>query len=184
MDARRPSLAGPLLLIALILGVLFAGALLTGCSGSGSGDLAGDTRAPVTEPAPPDLGDPESAVRSYLEWISFAYVRMDAGVAAHAMSVFEEVRVDSYIQRNLQEQARGIHQVPVDAAYRLVSLEETSAVVAGSESWVYRYFDVRTRDYTSGVLEASYDVTYTVVVEEGKGWVVDRVEATPRGEVE
>ncbi len=170
----------------LMVLVLVAGACV-GCSATAGPEdpgLGDESRAPLEVPAAPVLTDPPSAVGSYTDWVSYAYLVMDARVAEDAISAYEEVRVSAYIERNRSEQGRGIHQVLIQSDYELASQEETSAVVTGVETWIYRYFDAETRDYTSDVLEASYDVTYTVIVEEPKGWVVDRVEATPRGEVE
>lgn len=133
-------------------------------------------------PAPPVLTDPISAVRSYTQWISYAYRVANSDVATHAFSLYEEVRVNSYIQYNLLEK-RALEQTLVAGDYRVVSAGETTATVAGVERWRYRYITPDGRRYLSPEYTATYDITYTVIYEPPKGWVVDRALAKPRGAV-
>lgn len=133
-------------------------------------------------PAPPVLTDPISAVRSYTRWISYAYRVANSDVATHAFSLYEEVRVNSYIQYNLLEK-RALEQTLVAGEYRVVSAGETTATVAGVEHWRYRYITPDGRRYLSPEYTATYDITYTVIYEPPKGWVVDRALAKPRGVV-
>lgn len=131
-------------------------------------------------------------MKSYTDWISYAYRIARSDVATHAFSLYEEVRVDSYIQMNKVEQKQAIEQRLVESDYRLVSEEETRAVVAGTEKWWYRYITYPEGTYKGPEHTASYDVTYTVIIEENpvpdaparpKGWLVDKVEVAARGEV-
>lgn len=156
--------------------------LLVGCVG-GTPEPA-SVRPDPAQPGAPVLTDPVSAVRAYTEWVPYGYSVMNTDVAIGAMSAMEEVRVNSYLFRNLSEENRSIDSRVTDAEYRLVSQEETQAVVAGSEAWEYRYFRPDTLAYIGPRYEARYDVTYTLVIEPEKGWVVDRVEAVADGEVE
>lgn len=178
---RRFGIAGVLLVAVLALA---SGSSVSGCSepGDGSAEVT-STLAPAVAPAPPDLATPVSAVESYGDWISYAYRVLKSDVATHAFSVYEEVRVNSYVQLLGTERRQAIEQHLDDHEYRLVSKAESSAVVAGWEKWTYRYIDIETREYATEPMQASYDVTYTVIVEPGKGWVVDRVDAVAKNEV-
>lgn len=136
--------------------------------------------APVLPP-PPKLDDPKTAVYSYLLWISYAYRVLDSDVATHAFSEYEEVRVNSYVELNRQN-SRAIDQRLVD--FKITGSEEISKTawrVTAVEDWRYRYIDIGTVTYSSPAYSVTYDTTYTVVQEKGKGWVVDRVEAAARG---
>lgn len=132
-------------------------------------------------PPPPKLDDPKTAVYSYLLWISYAYRVLDSNVATHAFSETEEVRVNSYVELNRQN-SKALDQRLVD--FRITGSDEISATawrVTAVEDWKYRYIDVGTITYSSPTHSVTYDTTYTVIQETGKGWVVDGVEATARG---
>jgi hypothetical protein len=180
------------LLLVIVLAVPFIG----GCEGR-SGGSSPDTAArseeltpgefpekmppnPV-EPPPPMLRNPETAVFSYLLWISFAYRTLNSDVATHAFSEWEEVRVNSYVELNRQE-SRAIDQRLIKFEPEVVRTEGATATVAAREEWVYRYISTADGSYSSPVNTASYNTTYTVVNKEGKGWLVDKVEATPVGD--
>lgn len=173
------------------LTVLFIAAALVigsvGCTSGSGRDTAPPTRPDAPKvPAQPDRSTPITAVESYTDWISYAYRVAQSSVATHAFSLYEEVRVDSYIQMNRNENKQAIDQHIVDADYRLVSKEETRATVSGSEDWWYRYIDIETGKYKGPEHTASYDVTYTVVIEprdNWSGWLVDKVDVTARGDV-
>lgn len=165
--------------VALVL----AGLLITACAGCAAPDAqAGDAVPEVTSaPIPVDVTSPESAVRSYLERISFAYRVLDSSVASSTVTIAESVRVDAYVQLNAME-GRGLDQRVEELAITSVSREETSAIVTAREEWAYRYFSLETLTYLSEVLTASYETTYTLVLEDG-AWLVDRVDARPLGEI-
>ncbi len=182
--------------IALALcAVLAAPLLLVGCSGGEAGPQADRPRSseltpgefpddvpPVAEaPPPPMLRDPETAVYSYLRWITYAYRVLNSDVATHAFSVYEEVRVNSYVELNRQE-GRAIDQRLLDFQVKDVQTVGETATVAVDETWTYRYIDIKTVKYSSPIHTVTYDTTYTVVNTEGKGWLVDKVEASARGE--
>jgi hypothetical protein len=135
-------------------------------------------------PAPWDLRTPESAVRSYLAWISYAYRIGQSGVATPTMTAFEEVRVDSYNQFNL-EKSRLIDQTLKSITFGTPSVGSTSTLVPAKEQWSYRYVSIDTGNKViSGPYTAKYDSTYTVVKAKNGDWVVDSVKATPQGTVE
>lgn len=138
-------------------------------------------RAPQTPP-PPMLRSPQTSVYSYLLWISYSYRILNSDVATMAFSQYEEVRVNSYVELN-KEQGRAIDQRLVEFKVKGVQTKDNTATVTAEESWAYRYIDTRTLKYSSDVLRAAYDTTYTVVQNAKKQWLVDKVEATPRGEV-
>jgi len=185
----------PRLIALTLVSVLLVGVVgLAGCSnnngaggpnGSGAsvettqGQFPADRPNPAKVPPPPMLRTPETAVYSYLLWISYAYRILDSNVATLTFSPYEEVRVDSYVQLNRQE-GRAIDQRLLALKIKSVASTGTTATVAARESWVYRYIDMATVKYKSATLKASYDSTYTVV--KGKtGWIVDSVKAKPVG---
>ena len=133
-------------------------------------------------PHAPDLRSPTSAVRSYLAWTSFAYRIGYSDIATKTMGPEEEVRVDSYLQLNRQQNKR-LDQTLKSIDARAVSQEGTRAIVAAHEAWVYHYTSDTdppkslTPEYT-----ASYDTTYTLG-KVGPTWVVKSVDAKPLGEV-
>lgn len=176
-----------------------------GCSGGSQGARGGETAeksvettslhmagpaqevnisaaAVAAKPKPWVLKTPESAVRSYLDWTSYAYRIAQSGVATSTFSAYEEVRVDSYVQYNLQ-QGRVIDQTLDSITFGKPSISSTSATIPAKEKWTYRYVSITNVDQTvGGPYTASYDVTYTVVKSDG-GWVVDSVNAKPQGTV-
>lgn len=161
--------------IAAILVTVVVALTVLGC---GRDPVAGeDFPLFATEPAAPDLSSPESAVRSYLDWISYAYRLADSSVASNTMTPWEGVRIDSYVQLNVQE-GRALEQSLVSFKTRSVSIEGTSAVVVAGEDWEYRYINISTGYYDGELRQASYDATYTVA-RYPEGWLVDKVEATP-----
>lgn len=133
-------------------------------------------------PTPWDLGTPESAVRSYLAWISYAYRIGQSGVATPTMSAAEEVRVDSYNQFNL-EKARLIDQVLTSITFGTASKGTTHTVVSTKESWTYSYLSVAEGNKSlGGPYSVNYDTKYTVV-KTASGWVVDSTVAKATGTV-
>lgn len=177
-DRSRTADAGSPPLRTLAVAVLaIAVVLAAGCSPSAP-DTTERVGDPV-EPAPHDLSTPESAVRSYLDWVSFSYRMANSEIPLATMTAAESVRVDAYIQLNRME-GKGLDQSLESFEVRTASAEATSAVVAASELWRYRYFSLDTLRYLSEAANASYETTYTVVLE-ADGWRVDRVEATLTG---
>jgi len=137
----------------------------------------------ASEPETPDLSTPEAAVRSYLDWSSYAYRIAQPRVALPTMTSYQEVRVDAYIQYNIQK-GRLIDQTLVFLEVQDIRESEESAEVVVKEKWSYNYVSVKNAgEIISGPHEAEYDAVYTVV-KQGDDWVVDAVEATPLGPVE
>lgn len=165
-----------LVAVCLCIGALCA----SGCCAENAKPLAGRVVEPVT-PAPPDLSQPKTAVHSYLDWVSFSYRLANSEISSMTMTPWEGVRVDSYIQKNRQE-GRGIDQRLTAFEIDGSSREGTRALVVTDETWTYRYFRLSDLAYDSPRYTVSYDATYTVV-REAERWLVDKVEATPRGEV-
>jgi hypothetical protein len=129
------------------------------------------------EPPPePDLATPETAVASYITWVSFAYRVANSDAATHSFTPFEEVRVNSYVELNRQEN-RAIDQTISAFEISAVEGEEPTATVSAYEEWEYRYFTLDTIEWSSDPLFASYDTTYTVVLQPDGRWLVDSVEA-------
>jgi hypothetical protein len=206
LKRRRPlagtaRFAGPVALCCLACVALL---VVAGCSGSqGTGTSTGSSDASPTvgahmagpaaevhvtqealasKPQPWVLTTPESAVRSYLDWTSYAYRIGQSSFATATMSSYEEVRVDSYVQYNIQK-SRLIDQTLKSITFGKANLEGARAIVPAKEQWTYRYVSIDTGNKTlAGPYTASYDTTYTVV-KSGKGWVVDSVKAKDLGTV-
>lgn len=133
-------------------------------------------------PKPWVLATPKSAVRSYLDWTSYAYRITESTVATPTMSTGQEVHVDSYIQLNLQK-SQLIDQSLVSITFGKPSVEGTHTLVPVKEKWSYRYVSTKEVGKTiAGPYSASYDSTYTLV-KSGKNWIVDSVEAKAIGAV-
>jgi len=136
-----------------------------------------------SRPKASDQSTPESAVRSYLDWVSYAYRIAKSDVAAQTATEQEMVRVDSYVQYNL-EMPRIIDQTLESIAFGKVVTKDRKAVVPAMEKWSYRYVSIETAGKTlEGPHEASYDTTYTLVKTDKGVWVVDSVDAKALGKV-
>lgn len=135
------------------------------------------------KPEPPTLTTPESAVRSYLAWISYAYRIGDSDVAKPAMSALEEVRVNSYVQYNLQEYNRVIDQELGSITFGTpVSKDASTTMLPAKEKWTYEWVSVQEAGkVVGGPFWADYDTTYTVTKNKDGNWVVDHVEAKKVG---
>jgi hypothetical protein len=134
-------------------------------------------------PAPWVLTSPQSTVRSYLDWTSYAYRIGQSSMASVTASANEEVRVDSYNQYNI-EQKRLIDQKLVALTLGTPSTGSTSTLVPAHEQWTYSYLSTAEGNkLLGGPYSASYDSTYTVIEQKKGDWVVDSVHATPRGPV-
>ena len=134
----------------------------------------------ASKPQPWVLTTPESAVRSYLGWTSYAYRIGSSTVATATMTMSQEVRVDSYTQLNLEKE-RVIDQKLTSITFGTPSIEGSRAVVSAKEEWTYSYVSIQTAGkIVGGPYPASYDTTYTVV-RSGQDWVVDSVKVTRRG---
>jgi hypothetical protein len=182
---------------------------MTGCSTGGSGANSGSTvtsgsanasgavgqnmagasqtviiskQALASKPKPWVLTDPVSAVHSYLDWTTYAYRITESSVATLTMGAKEEVRVDSYIQYNLQ-QSRILDQTLESITFGKSSTTGTSTLVPATEHWSYRYVSISEVGKTvGGPYTADYQSVYTVVKTK-HGWVVDSVVAKALGEV-
>lgn len=128
------------------------------------------------------LTTPESAVRSYLDWVSYAYRTSKSDIASATMTPAQFVRVDAYNQMNLQK-SQLIDQ-------KIDSLELSKPVINGSrasvparEKWTYSYVSAtELNKLVGGPYEASYETTYTLLKTKD-GWQVDSVKVTPLGAV-
>jgi hypothetical protein len=131
------------------------------------------------KPKPVDLKTPESAVRSYLDSTSYAFRIGISDVATPTMTGSEEVRVDSYIQINLQRE-RVIDQKLMSITFGKPSAGTTSTLVPAKEKWTYSYLSIAAgNELLSGPFTVRYDTTYTVVKDSNGVWLVDSVKATP-----
>lgn len=190
--------------LALLVGLALAVALVAaGCSptqatkptkptgpvGVGMAGIAGAGTVTVTRaafestPSPWVLTSPESAVRSYLAWTSYAYRIGNSDVCSPTMNASEGVRVDSYIQLNLQK-FRLIDQKLTSVTFSKPSIEGTRGTISTKEAWTYTYISSKTAGAAvGGPYTASYDATYTVVEVARHRWVVDSVTAKAHGTV-
>ena len=177
--------------------------VLVGCSSGNSGTSSGSSAATATVganmagpqmdvhisqqmintmPAAWVLSTPQSAVRSYLAWTSYAYRIATSAVASPTMGPDEDVRVDSYMQYNL-EKSRLIDQTLTSISFGKVSVESTHTLVPTHEKWTYSYRSIALGNKVlGGPYTESYSATYTVV-KTGKNWAVYSVAANPLGTV-
>lgn len=136
------------------------------------------------KPAPWDLGTPESAVRSYLDWVSYGYRIAESDVASLTQSPYQLVRTDAYVQANLQQE-RLLDQTLTSITFGEASIDGDKAVLPAQEEWSYRYVSIVEAGKTvDGPHTAKYETTYTLVKsEDGTGWVVDTIDVKALGEV-
>ena len=160
----------------------------TSTRGTGMGGPAVDVNITpevlANKPKPPVLTTPQDAVRSYIDWVSYAYRTAQSEVAEPVESPDQAVRDDAYIQYNVQK-LRLIDQTLDSITFGTAVVKGNSTLLPAKENWTYRYVSVKDAGKTlEGPLKASYDTTYTVI-KQGNGnlWVVNNVEATPIGEV-
>lgn len=199
---HRPHLGGTWILVLCLAAILAVS--LAGCSKSGGSQepsgTAGDTRQGygmggvkqdviVTKAALDDrpaawvLKTPESTVRSYLDWISYAYRIGQSDLASATMSPKQMVRVDAYTQYNLQKEQL-IQQKLDSLTLGKPVIKGSKAIVPAQETWSYRYVSLKEAGKVlSGPFQASYDSTYTLVNGPKGGWIVDSVQVAPKGEV-
>lgn len=131
------------------------------------------------KPAAWDLTTPEKAVQSYLAWTNYAYRIANSDVATPTMAAEEEVRVNSYVQFNLQRKKlldQNLLAITVGQAQK----SGQTYVVPTKEQWEYQYRSVeKGNSVVEGPYKVSYDATYTVVQgPKGVGWVVNSLTAT------
>ena len=178
--------------IALVVSALLISAvlLLVGC---GVGDQSQEVLPGVNPdpamgpgvyavPPEPDLVTPESAVASYLDWVTLAFRLANSDLSTPTMTPFEDVRVDSYIELNRQEN-RAIDQTITVFEIEEVLTQEPTATVSAYEEWRYRYFTLDTLVWIGEEEEVSFDAIYTVILQPDGRWLVDSVEATELTEV-
>jgi hypothetical protein len=176
---------------------------LAGCSG-GKGAATGSSPATTTvgahmagpavdvhilqsavnaRPKPWVLTSPKSAVTSYLDWTSYAYRTGQSVVATKTMSADEEVRVDSYIQLNIQK-SRLIDQKLTSITFGKPSAGTTNTVLPAKEHWTYSYLSIAEGNKVlGGPYTVIYNTKYTVIKNKTGDWVVDSVKATAEGTV-
>ena len=146
-------------------------------------DVQVSAEALANEPAAPDVSTPEAAVRSYVDWTSYAYRTAQSQAALPTMSMNQEVRVDSYVQYNIQRQ-RLLDQNIKDLVIESVTSDGTTASVTVREVWEYSYISISEPDrVVGGPYTATYNAVYSLVKDDAGGWVVDAVDAKAEGEV-
>ncbi len=163
----------------LVLVVALCGLSLAACSDD-SLDVPPvklDRPAEPRKPANADLSTPENAVRSYLDFLSYAYRLGRSDVASHTMGPDELMRVDSYIELDRQR-GRTIDQRLDEIAFgRAVAQGADRQLVPAREKWTYRYVDRVSGTYKGSAKRASFSATFTVE-RAPAGWIVTSVEAT------
>lgn len=196
-----PWSAGVAAAACLVVVVLLSGAASSGCGSGGNAGSAEETRtigarmagpvvdvnvtpeALASKPKPWVLSTPESAVRSYVDWVSYAYRIGQSEVAEPTMTSYEEVRISSYVQYNIQK-SRLLDQTLESIEFGTPSVEGTRAVLPAKEKWKYRYVSIEIAGKTiGGPYSQTYEATYTLVRNEQGDWVVDSVDAKAAGKV-
>jgi hypothetical protein len=200
----RRALLGRVALLIVVGALGFLMLAMSGCStaggeaGVGAGGSAGTSASsnhmagpPVevhipqaaidNSPAAWVLKTPESAVRSYLAWVSYAYRIGQSQVATSTMTARAEVPMDSYCQYNL-EKGRLLDQTLTSITFAAASTGPTSTMLPAKESWTYSYLSVAEGNpRIGGPYTISYDSKYTVVKDSNGDWVVDAVSAKALG---
>lgn len=168
------------------------GSAQTGSSVTTSGMSAHMSGAPVNvyiaqevvdsrRPAPWNLRSPQSAITSYLAWVSYAYRIGNSQVATPTMTSYEEVRMDSYCQYNL-ENKRLLDQKLDSISFGKASKTATATLVPVKESWTYSYLSVdKGNPVIGGPYRIDYQSTYKVVKNAAGQWIVDSVNAKALG---
>jgi len=145
-------------------------------------DIAILAKTIADKPDSADLSTPESAVRSYLDWVSYSYRIADSSIATPTQTPYQIVRTDAYNQLQLQKQ-RLLDQRLSSVTFGKPSVKGTSATLTAQEKWSYRYVSIKEAGKTlEGPFTASYKTTYKLVKGDG-GWQVDDVEVKALGEV-
>lgn len=198
----RSHLMRSMCLGALLLALTLGGA---GCSGAGAEDtsdgskettpsvsygMAGAPKDVVVSreaiestPTAPVLDTPESAVRSYLDWISYGYRTAQPGFSKPTMSEAEMVRVDAYNEYNIQKD-RILNQTLDSVTFGEAKITGESATLSTDEEWTYWYVSITDpAKILEGPKKAAYSATYSLLKTES-GWVVDSVDAERLGESE
>lgn len=167
-----------LILSCSLCAVLF----LAGCTGNPYTSKEPGTVGPPRQPMHVDRTTPESAVRAYLDGITYTYRMANSAAATDTMTDYEYVRVDAYVELNRQE-GRALEQALSTFEVRDVAGQEPTITVATYEEWNYRYFSIEDLTYLSDETTATYDARYTVLKQADGLWLVDEVVVTPVGEV-
>jgi hypothetical protein len=168
--------------LVVVAAALLAAGVLSALFGCTSAPAPDKRVLGVVTPAPWDRSTPEAAVRSYLDWTTYAYRMVNSDLATQTMSPEEEVRVNSYVQLN-KEAGKLINQRLVLLEIGKPSKESTRSLVPTRESWEYSYLSIGALKSLTPTYTASYEVTYTVISPQKGIWVVDSVAAKPLGEV-
>ena len=131
-----------------------------------------------SKPLPQKLDNPTDAVRSYLDWVSYAYRMGDSNLAAPMATGSEFVRVDAYVQWNLQEKSRLLDQELVSLQFGSPVVTGAKASVPATEKWTYRYLSTTEAGKQLGDPESiDYATTYHLVRNQAGDWQVDSIEA-------
>ena len=128
-----------------------------------------------------DLLTPKAAVRSYLDWTSYAFRTGNSSVATPTMTPAEEVRVDAAIQYGLENQ-KLTNQEITSLTFGGPIKRGASVLLPAKEQWKYEYRSVaQGNGVIGGPYEVSYDSTYTVVRNKKGKWIVSAVQVTQTG---
>lgn len=160
--------------LAALLAVGFLAVGVAACSRQ-QPTAAPQSLAPPVVPDKQDLGSPDAAVRTYLQFTTLAYRMANSDVSSRVASPDEGVRIDSYIELN-REKDRGLEQQLQSFTKRSESKEGTRVALAGKETWRYRYFSLSKKQYVTPMYTTSYETTYTLI-HDASGWLVDKVDA-------
>lgn len=143
-------------------------------------DVVVSREAIESTPTAPVLDTPESAVRSYLDWISYGYRTAQPGFSKPTMSEAEMVRVDAYNEYNIQKD-RLINQTLDSITFGEATITGSSATVSTDEEWTYWYVSItEPGKILEGPMKAEYSAVYNLLKTD-TGWVVDSIDAERLG---
>lgn len=131
---------------------------------------------PAVEPPAPDLETPEAAVRSYLMWLSYAYLTRDSNSLIDVLTDAQWKRASEYISLNYSK-GRAIDQRCVEFTVHKVRVDGSMASVNVRERWLYRYVNTSGNSYSGPAEDITYDCLYELKYVEGEGWLVAAVDA-------
>ncbi|MDR3686221.1 MAG: hypothetical protein P4L93_04605, partial [Coriobacteriia bacterium] len=130
-------------------------------------------------------GHPRDRLRLVGELVTTYANRIGQSTVAQSVATADEgVRVDSYIQYNVEKKRLLDQKLNSIVFGTPSSASSTGTLVPAKEQWTYSYLSIDTGNKSvGGPYSISYDTTYTVAKQKNGTWLVASVKATPKGTV-